>query len=375
MKICFIGDTNSIHFVRWVRFFVDRQHNVSVISFNNSPGIKGAKTYYIKLYRFNRLSIPLQNILSWRVVVKIARLVYFKIKPDILHAHYVTDFGFYASATGFHPLVISAWGGDVLLDPEVSSIYRSEAKYALKRANLITVDCEYIKEKILFMSKTRRNSIYNIQWGMDFENYGNVSEYNNNLKKELGLRENTPVILCARGFQERCNTDIIIKSVSDVIKEVPDARFVLLGGWGQWRKEDYEKLAKEQGVDKYILFPGFIEYKNLFSFYNISKIMLSVTSLDGTPASLLEGMACGCIPIVSDIPPHCEWIENGVNGAVVKLRDSKDLSKSIIEMLKLSEKECEQIKNYNYQLVQEKGNHKNNMLYMEKLYLNLISDK
>ena len=39
---------------------------------------------------------------------------------------------------------------------------------------------------------------------------------------------------------------------------------------------------------------------------------------DALSVSLLEAMSFGCIPIVSDLPDNREWVENGINGIVMK---------------------------------------------------------
>jgi hypothetical protein len=41
---------------------------------------------------------------------------------------------------------------------------------------------------------------------------------------------------------------------------------------------------------------------------------------DGTPNSLLEGMACGCFPVAGDLESIREWITHGQNGLLVRIR-------------------------------------------------------
>ena len=45
------------------------------------------------------------------------RRVVREIAPDVLHAHYVVEHGFYGLVAGFHPYVVTAWGSDVLVEP------------------------------------------------------------------------------------------------------------------------------------------------------------------------------------------------------------------------------------------------------------------
>lgn len=40
------------------------------------------------------------------------------MEPDILHAHYVTNYGLFGALCNFNPFVITAWGSDILIVPE-----------------------------------------------------------------------------------------------------------------------------------------------------------------------------------------------------------------------------------------------------------------
>jgi glycosyltransferase involved in cell wall biosynthesis len=46
-------------------------------------------------------------------------------------------------------------------------------------------------------------------------------------------------------------------------------------------------------------------------------VMVSIPRSDGTPVCMLEGMAAGCMLVVSDLPTYHDWIEDGENGLIV----------------------------------------------------------
>ena len=50
-------------------------------------------------------------------------------------------------------------------------------------------------------------------------------------------------------------------------------------------------------------------------------VFVSVPSSDGTSVALLQAMAAGCFPIVSDLPSQRELIDHGVNGLRVPLHN------------------------------------------------------
>ena len=47
---------------------------------------------------------------------------------------------------------------------------------------------------------------------------------------------------------------------------------------------------------------------------------------DGTPNSLLEGMACGCFPVAGDLESIREWITHGQNGLLVDPNDPQSIA-------------------------------------------------
>ena len=71
-----------------------------------------------------------------------------EIDPDVLHAHYVVEYGFFAATTGFHPLVVSAWGSDVLVAARSSPPARMIARYTLRRADLVTSNNEHMTSRL-----------------------------------------------------------------------------------------------------------------------------------------------------------------------------------------------------------------------------------
>jgi glycosyltransferase involved in cell wall biosynthesis len=63
-------------------------------------------------------------------------------------------------------------------------------------------------------------------------------------------------------------------------------------------------------------------------------IYVSTSLYDGTSVSLLEAMASGCFPVVSDIPSNREWIRDGENGFLVPVNDEQYLAKKIIDAIR-----------------------------------------
>lgn len=80
-----------------------------------------------------------------------------------------------------------------------------------------------------------------------------------------------------------------------------------------------------------------------------AKSIVSFSSIEGMPVSVLEGISKKCIPILSKIPPHEELASLGFKVYIAE--DEEELEKHILEVDNLSFEECSRIVEYNYKLL------------------------
>jgi glycosyltransferase involved in cell wall biosynthesis len=67
--------------------------------------------------------------------------------------------------------------------------------------------------------------------------------------------------------------------------------------------------------------------------FRSAQVLVSPSTHDGTPNSLLEGMACGCLPVAGDLDSIREWITPGKNGLLVDPGDPLALAEAILRGL------------------------------------------
>ena len=77
-----------------------------------------------------------------------------------------------------------------------------------------------------------------------------------------------------------------------------------------WQEKLLTKNLRGQVFGPDIVFKENCSDFELETVYSESKIVLSATAAEGFGLTPLEGMAYGCLPVVSDIPQHHETIQD-----------------------------------------------------------------
>jgi glycosyltransferase involved in cell wall biosynthesis len=100
--------------------------------------------------------------------------------------------------------------------------------------------------------------------------------------------------------------------------------------------------------------------------------MVSPSTHDGTPNSLLEAMACGVFPICGDLESIREWIDHEENGLLIDPNDPKSLADAIVRALKDSALRNRAAK-LNAQIIADRADYGKNMEKAEEFYKTVIT--
>lgn len=353
MKVCYLADAQSIHTQRWVKYFANKGHEVHIITFENYKfDDKNITLHHLKV-PFSRAKLLFKS-LKIRKIIK-------KIKPDILHAHFLATYGVYGAFSGFHPFVVSAWGSDVLIAPKRSNLSKFFMKHVLKKADIITSVAIHMTKSLVAMGANKKK-IVTFPMGID------PNKFNPNVKPTIEFGDKR-IVISTRSLNPIYNLKLLIRAIPFVIERTPETRFLIIGDGPQ--KDELIRLSKELKIDDYIKFLGAIPQDRLPQYLVSSDVYVSTSLSDGTSVSLLEGMACGAFPIVTDIPANREWIKNGENGFLVPTDNPRILAKSIIKAL--SNRDMGEItKRKNWRFIKENAIWKKNMKKMEDIYDQLL---
>ena len=297
MKIIFLGDAQSIHFIRWVRFFAARGHEV--FAWSAEPPKEGFPGYH---RLFPRLPFRPFNYLS---LVRDLKNKIAKLGPDLVNAHFVPNYGFIAALASARPLAITTWGSDVLLSPHKSFLHKWRASYSLSKAELVLTDSKVSALEVLYLG-VNKNKLLTRPMGVEraFVQEGE--------KKCVSDSKEMLTILSCRRLEKLYNVESLIRALSR-LKKRPNWRAIIVGTGSQRKK--LENLAARRGIVNRISFLGELSVADYRKVMLEADIFVSTALSDSTSVSLLEAMACKLACVTTEIPGNSEWItvmENGL---------------------------------------------------------------
>jgi glycosyltransferase involved in cell wall biosynthesis len=325
-KYLVIGDAESVHVVKWVKQLVG-YFDVYVIA---------SRTAHEKI----RQLIPADKILELNLELKEQGGNYQLLKkyrsvksfinrsnPDFLNAHYITSYGFLAAlirrfSSQRFILIQSAWGSDILVTPFKNQLYKWITKLSLNTSHLVTSDADHMTAVIQSLSDTKTLTF---TFGLE-----KLPEFDLHKKDEWLFYSN-------RMLADNYNIDEVLEFFALIAEKIPEARLIISHD-GPNRKQ-LETKVTDLGLIEKVVFKGFITEEEQTNLYKKAQFYISIPTSDATSVSLLEAMAYGCIPIVSDIPANKEWINDGENGIFYQKSKtgSKDLEVVLEKKIKIAE--------------------------------------
>jgi glycosyltransferase involved in cell wall biosynthesis len=310
MKICMIADATSIHSLRWANYFVSQGDEVHIITYESPRKEVPNIIFHVVKSRFGNLYldfIPRQ--------LKISSIID-EIKPDILHAHFISKFGFHAAFIKHKPRIMSAWGSDILVLPNTSKFIKFFTKLSLKKADVIYAASHNLHDKIISEYNIPEYKVKYVPIGVDIDLFHPEEK-----------KSETITILSNRNLMPVYNIETFINSISYVVYRHPEVRFIIAGS-GILEDSLKEKVITKK-LSEYVTFVGNIENIDMPKLLNECDIYVSTSLSDGTPISMMEAMACAKPCIISNVGGTSEYIENGVNGFLFTPKNYVELAEKI----------------------------------------------
>jgi len=341
MRIAYVHFGVSIYDHLITKFLADRGHEIHLVSFipdylkkfdktRNSQGFpefKGLKIHH-KYVEQSKIPWVFGYFYNCYKSTALLKKMLREIKPDVLNGHWIPTYGLYSALSGFKPFVLTVWGSDILIAPNESLIIKNMAKMTLRKADRVILD-SVVQEKAAVDLNCSPEKIVRFPWAADLKMF-NPKVNGRNLRRELGW-ENKKIVFCARWHSPVYGVEYLMSAVKDIVKEVPDARF-LIGGVGELTPL-FKNIAKKDNVENFIKFAGRIDYEKMPEYISASDLYVSPSLSDGASSTLLQAMACAKPVAVSNILGNTEWVKDDYNGLLFPVRNPEKIAEKVISLL------------------------------------------
>lgn len=346
-KILFLGESYRADAITWMNG-LKQFGDFEIISWE----LQTPNNYF-----FNRISRTLEFGFAPIAIRKIIR----QQKPDMIIAERTTSYGFLAALSGLKPSAIAQQGKTDLWPEDSITIPLKKIiqKYAFKKATLIhawgPIMAEHMKN-----SKVDMNKVLVLPKGIDLNLFEN---------KNTTHPEKISAIV-TRSLLPEYRHEVILKAFGILHQKEIDFTLTIVG---DGKNLEYLKdLAKKMRIENKVIFTGRIPNTELPKLLQQSNIYISMPVTEGVSASLFEAMACGCYPLVSDIPGNQSWIRHRENGQLITANDAEMLANEILWAFENKDIRSNAVLN-NRKFIENQVNYKTNMKIIADKYHELIN--
>ncbi|MEO8151865.1 MAG: glycosyltransferase [Rhizobacter sp.] len=305
MRIALIGDAQSPHLLKWARALAASPEVELWVASSRGfltefDGVVPAKR---RLALGAALSHAGGNVGLLRKLPSLGAWLR-RVDADWLHAHYLTSHGTLAwlAKRLWHlraQIVGSAWGSDILLTPERSGAYRWLTRKVLRACAVCTSDSQHMAER---MRALGAGEVMTFPFGLE--------------AMPPAAAGKTPWLFFAnRGLEPLYRPELVLTLFAQIVSAQPKARLIVAND-GSLRAK-LQSRARQLGLGALVQFTGRLDAAEQAGYYDQAQWYLSLPESDSVAVSVLEAMAHGCIPLLSDLPANRELVRNGDNGLIV----------------------------------------------------------
>ncbi len=302
MKVALLAWGESWHTYRWYKSLREKC-DIKVFTFREGTELYGNGQVVIK-------SVLPQKLRYFSGAGKMKRLIQ-DFNPDVLHAHYVTGYGYVGSKLKIHPFVISVWGSDIFDFPHKSRYASTFTRKVLNSADAICATSQKLKDGTVALYPEFESKINVIPFGVDMKLFQ---------PSKSEKTEDQITIGTAKLLEEIYQIDLLMKIFDTIAEDHPNLR-LRIAGEGPEKNKLLELKASLRNGDR-IHFLGQVENDKLPDFLNQLDIFAMPSRFESFGVSALEASACGLPVVAFKVGGLPEILDDGVSALLAAEGDN-----------------------------------------------------
>lgn len=257
------------------------------------------------------------------------RKVIKRLQPDVIHTHALpgaVDVGPLAWLRQTPRWIHTFHYGNY---PYADRRYMLAERVFVKRANLLVAVAEAQRQKLIEHHRLAPESIITLHNGVRDNPFIDTPGVGARKRAELGIAADTPVIGTIAVLSEQKGVTWLLKAMTRVVRAVPRARLVVVGGGAleQALKEEAQAL----GLGDSVLFTG---WRNDVGELLLAFDIWTMSSLwEAMPLALIEAMSAGRPIVATDVGDNGLIVGRGEVARLVAPRDPEGLAAGLLDLL------------------------------------------
>ncbi|MBN1868079.1 glycosyltransferase [Candidatus Sumerlaeota bacterium] len=277
-----------------------------------------------------------------RVYGRLHRLIR-ETQPDVVHSFlFVSNVlgSLAARRAGVRSCVSSR--GRMGIEWDANFFHRLTQRRADRRIDRILCKTEAMRREIAEHERVPIDKIEVIPNGVDtlhfaFEPDGRA-EARRRLAQEFGIPAEGPLVLAVSNLKPIKNHATLVEAAEILTRRSPTVQIAIVGQGES--AEDLREIVRTRKLDRTVHLPG--HSRDVRVWMRAADVFAAASLSEGMPNALLEAMAMGVAPVLSDIPGHRETALD--NAWYFPPKDARALSDALGEALDFPEKRAERVR-------------------------------
>ncbi len=301
MRLVLLGDGDSPHLLKWARGLA-AVPGLELWAASSRGFLGGFDTCIPTSRRLALQTRPRAAGGNAALLLQLPRLARWlrQVDADWIHAHYLTSHGTlaWAAQRGWRlraRIVGSAWGSDIL--DLRSRLLRALTRRVLRACALTTSDSRVMASR---MHELGAGEVMVFPFGLE-------------ALPPTPAAKDDALFFANRGLEPLYEPERVLQQFAAV---AGPHGVLVVANEGSLRTA-LQARVQTMGLQGRVRFVGRLDAAAQAECYDRARWYLSLPRSDSVAVSVLEAMAHGCVPILSDLPANRELVQHDVNGLVV----------------------------------------------------------